>query len=134
MRSHGYRRFAESHFRRVANSYVYDFNDLPPRTRTSRKRKQIPIWPFYYHNWAFNRRTLRIVRANPKITYSNLRLRLGLDGRTVSKATLYREITKHGIMNWLARKRPFLNEEVVAKRLAWAREHELSGRGMAIPE
>ena len=48
--------------------------------------------------------TLRIVRANPKITYRDLRLRLGLDGTTVSKATLYREIKKHGITNWMAKK------------------------------
>jgi hypothetical protein len=73
---------------------------------------------------SLSRRLLRIIRSNPKIIYRDLRIQLGLLTKSVSKATLYREIKAHGITNWIAKKRPFLNPEVVAKRLKWAKEHE----------
>ena len=74
------------------------------------------------------RNLLREVRANPEITYKKLRVALGLHGKAVSKATLYREIKKHGITNWIAKKRPLLTPEVVAKRLKWAQDHEHWGK------
>jgi hypothetical protein len=66
---------------------------------------------------SLSRRLLRIIRSNPKIIYRDLRIQLGLLTKSVSKATLYREIKAHGIINWIAKKRPFLSPEVVAKRL-----------------
>ena len=67
------------------------------------------------------RNILRIVRANPKITYQALRHEAGV---AVHKNTLYRLLQKEGITNWLAKKRPLLTPEVVAKRYKWAKEHK----------
>src|SRR5436190_15635660 len=49
---------------------------------------------------ALRRRLLREVRAIPKIQYKDLRLNLGLHGKAVSKAILYRILKKEGIVNW----------------------------------
>jgi transposase len=73
---------------------------------------------------SLRRRLLREVHANPKIRYKDLRLNLDLDGKTVSRSTLYRILKEEGITNWLAKKRPLLTPEVVAKRLQFAKEHE----------
>ena len=75
-------------------------------------------------NEHLHRRLLREVRANPKIRYRDLRLNLGLDGKTVSKATLYRILKKEGIVNWLAKKRPLITPEVAAKHFQFAKDHE----------
>jgi len=73
---------------------------------------------------SLRRRVLREVRANPKIRYKNLRLNLGLDGKAISRSTLYRMLKEEGITNWLAKKRPLLTEEVVAKRFQFAKDRE----------
>ena len=69
-------------------------------------------------------RLLREVRANPKIRYRELRLNLGLHGKAISRSSLYRELKKEGITNWLAKKRPALTPEIAAKRLQFAKDHE----------
>ena len=38
----------------------------------------------------------------------------------VSRTTFYRTLKEHGIINWIAKKRPLLTEEHAAKRLAFA--------------
>ncbi len=48
---------------------------------------------------SLRRRLLHEVRANSKIRYKDLRLNLGLDGKAVSKTTLYRILKKEGITN-----------------------------------
>ena len=73
---------------------------------------------------SLRRRLLREVRANPKIRYRDLRLNPGLHGKAVSKSSLYRELKKEGITNWLAKKRPVLTSEIAAKRLQFAKDHE----------
>ena len=67
---------------------------------------------------------LREIRANPKIKYRDLQLNLDLNKKTVSKATLYRILKKKGIINWLAKQRPLITEEVAAKYLQFVKDHE----------
>ena len=66
------------------------------------------------------RNILRLVRLHPKWTYKTLLKEAGLE---VSHRTVYRVLKKHGIRNWLAKKRPELSPEVARTRLIWAREH-----------
>jgi Transposase len=63
---------------------------------------------------------LYVVRSTPKITYAVLKLEAGV---TVHKGTLYRLLKDEGTTNWLAKKRPLLNPEVVIQRLQWAKKH-----------
>jgi Transposase len=55
-------------------------------------------------------------------------LNLGLDGKAVSKATLYHILKDEGITNWLAKERPLITEEVAAKHLQFAKDHEHWGK------
>ena len=60
------------------------------------------------------RHIIRLARANPRITYKDLKEQCGV---SYSTSTLYRELKAYGLTNWLAKKRPLLTEEVAAKRL-----------------
>jgi Transposase len=64
---------------------------------------------------------LRIIRKNPKITYQVLKQESGV---TVHKNTIYRMLKSEGITNWLAKRRPLLIPEVVAKRLAFCKKYK----------
>jgi transposase len=66
----------------------------------------------------FERRLLRLVRANPKATYKWLIDQLGT---TLSHTTLYRILKKNGITNYRARKRPALTIQHTQKRYTWAK-------------
>lgn len=59
-------------------------------------------------------------RANPKITYEKLRSDAGVE---CSRTTIYRTLKVYGLTNWLAKKRPFLTEEVAKKGLDWCLTH-----------
>ena len=63
------------------------------------------------------RNILRIVRAEPKISYRTLQRYSGIK---VSKSTFYRLLKRHGITNWIAQKRPKLTPEIAALRLSFA--------------
>jgi transposase len=64
---------------------------------------------------------LRIIRRNLKLTYAALKLEANA---TVHKNTLYRMLKDEDITNWLAKKRPLLTLEVVAKRLKWVQKYK----------
>ena len=61
---------------------------------------------------------IRIARANPRITYEDLKKETLLD---ISHKTFYRVLKEYGLTNWLAKQRPLLTPEVAVKRLAWCR-------------
>ena len=61
------------------------------------------------------RHIIRLARANPRITYKDLKEQCGI---AYSTSTLYRELKTYGLTNWLIKKRLLLTEEVAAKRLA----------------
>jgi transposase len=63
---------------------------------------------------------LRIIRANPRVTYNVIKLEASV---AVSTSTLSRMLKEEGITNWLAKKRPLLKPEHVAKRLKFCKEH-----------
>ena len=56
---------------------------------------------------------LRLVRATPKIKYSEICIQTQLE---VSKSTFYRLLKKEGIKNWIANVRLFLSSESATKR------------------
>ena len=62
------------------------------------------------------RHIYRTVRSDPAIEYNKLKRDLKLP---YSRSTIYRIIRDSGLKNWLIKKRPFLTDEVAAKRLAW---------------
>jgi transposase len=64
---------------------------------------------------------LRLVRATPKIKYSEICIQTQLE---VSKSTFYRLLKKEGIKNWIAKVRPFLSSESAAKCFQWGKDHE----------
>jgi hypothetical protein len=68
----------------------------------------------------FERRDLRAVRMTPKITYQQLREQLHT---YLSHDTLARILDEHGISKWKSKKRPFLTEAAVKKRLQWGLQH-----------
>jgi hypothetical protein len=65
---------------------------------------------------ADERKLLRHVRLNPKDTYEQVREACGL---SIHRDAIKRILSRHGIINWRARRRPFLTEVNAAKRLAW---------------
>jgi hypothetical protein len=67
------------------------------------------------------RSILREIRKNPKISYQNLNQILP---EPVSQATLYRMLKRHGISNWVAKKRPFLTEEMATNRLTFTLKYK----------
>ena len=62
------------------------------------------------------RQILRIVRAEPTITYDKI---LEEIGNICCRRTIYRVLKDSNITNWIAKNRPFLTEEIAAKRLAF---------------
>ena len=71
------------------------------------------------HNDRDDRKILRIIRINPKITYAGLRREAGLE---FSRSTYYRILRANGITNWLSKKRPLLTKGHAMLRLAFARK------------
>jgi hypothetical protein len=67
------------------------------------------------------RKILRHVRIHPKDTYEKVKLACNL---TISTSTIKRILKEHGILNWRARRRPFLTEAHAARRLAWCLHHK----------
>lgn len=65
------------------------------------------------------RHLLRVVRLQPKISYSDIVEKTGLE---CHRKIVYRILKDHGITNWLVKKRPLLTPEVAAKRYAWCWE------------
>ena len=63
------------------------------------------------------RKVLRHVRANPRQTYAELIEACGL---SCHKNTVKAILRKHGIQNWIAKRRPYLTPAHAAQRLAWA--------------
>jgi len=66
------------------------------------------------------RAIMRMIKLNPKITYTELLERLGSQ---FSKATIYRILKANGVTNWHAKKRPLLKEQHAALRLSFARRY-----------
>ena len=64
---------------------------------------------------ADERNLLRHVRLHPKDTYTEVIVACGLK---IKRDTVKRILKKYGIVNWRARRRPFLTEKNAAKRLA----------------
>lgn len=60
------------------------------------------------------------IRQNPRATYRKVTEDLGLD---VSRITVQRILRELGITNWVAKKRPFLSEEAVKRRLEFCRKY-----------
>ena len=65
---------------------------------------------------ADERHILRIVRAEPKLTYAQVILATGV---TCKARTVKRILKSNGITNWRAKRRPELTAAHAAKRLAW---------------
>src|SRR5438067_9838041 len=63
------------------------------------------------------RRILREIRKNPKISYLKLYEACNLE---VSYSTFYCILKEHEISNWVTKKRPFLTLELAVQRLAFA--------------
>lgn len=92
------------------NALIRHTGDLKPRSGRPRKLTVRD-----------ERHILRIARREPRITYRDL---IAKSGVAVSHDTIYRLLREAGIINWIAKKRPFLTPEVAGKRYAWALEHE----------
>jgi Transposase len=69
---------------------------------------------------ATERKILRHVRLHPKDTYTQVILACDL---IIKRGTIRSILSRHGITNWRARRRPLLTEANAAKRLAWCLEH-----------
>lgn len=67
------------------------------------------------------RHIFRVIATNPKITAAQLVIQAVPH---VKKKTVYRFLKKSGIQKWRCRKRPLLNDERAAARLAWALQHD----------
>ena len=67
---------------------------------------------------------LHEVHANPKICYRDLWLNLGLHEKTIFKFSLYHELKKKSITNWLVKKRSVLTSEIAAKHFQFVKDHE----------
>ena len=89
-------------------------------TQPTNVTKKRPGRPLTYDD-RFERKLLRFVRPNPKATYAQIKSALDT---YLSHDVLYRILKKHGLTNWMCKKRPFLSEAVAKKRLAFALEHK----------
>ena len=72
------------------------------------------------HSIQDERAIMRIIKRDPKITYSALQREAGL---TLHRSTMRRIIKAHGYHNWRAKERPYLTEEQAKRRFEWAQEH-----------
>jgi IS30 family transposase len=61
-------------------------------------------------------RIVDYVRANPKHTYAQIRENVA---PTLSSRTIARILKPFGIGKWICKRRPYLTEQVVQKRLEW---------------
>jgi hypothetical protein len=68
----------------------------------------------------FERRVLRQARINPKMSYREMQDALNT---ILSFDTLYRILKSNGIINWLAKKRPYLTEAAAKMRHRWCIHH-----------
>jgi transposase InsO family protein len=69
---------------------------------------------------ADERNLLRHVRLNPKDTYTQVIIACNLDCEVSTIKTI---LSRHGISNWRAKRRPLLTEAHAAARLAWCLAH-----------
>ena len=69
---------------------------------------------------AEERKVVRHVQIHPKDYYAQIKKACDL---SFSHQTIKKILAKHGIVNWRARRRPFLTEEMAAARLAWCLKH-----------
>ncbi|OAL18659.1 hypothetical protein AYO22_10478 [Fonsecaea multimorphosa] len=98
----------------IPKSTVSDILQNPqpdPNSRTGRPKKITK---------RAERRILRAIKVNPKISYAELRRRLDLD---VSDQTIRRLLHNHHIKKWMAKKRPKLTEKAAKARYEWALAH-----------
>jgi hypothetical protein len=68
------------------------------------------------YDHVFVRNLLRFVRTNPKVTYAGIRLALPT---TLKNDTLRDILKQHGIINWRAKKRPYLTRVHAQQRRRW---------------
>jgi hypothetical protein len=66
-------------------------------------------------------KVLRFVRVSLKSTYNNVQKEYGVN---LLISTLKRILQKHSILNWRAKKRPALTEEVARKRYLWCKAQQ----------
>ena len=64
---------------------------------------------------ADERNLIRHVRLYPKDTYAQVKIACGLK---IKRTTIKKILKRHGIINWRARRRPFLTKANAVKRLA----------------
>ena len=67
---------------------------------------------------------LHEVHANLKICYRDLWLNLDLHEKIIFKFSLYHELKKKNITNWLVKKRSVLTSEIAAKHFQFVKDHE----------
>ena len=67
---------------------------------------------------AEERKLIRHVRLNPKDTYAQV---TEACQPSIKKGTIKKILKEYGIVNWRARRRPFLSEKHAAKRLVWCK-------------
>jgi len=70
---------------------------------------------------AEERKLIRHVRLHPKDTYTQVKEACAL---RCGKTTIKKILKEYSIINWRARRRPFLTETNAAKRLAWCKKHK----------
>ena len=99
---------------RIADSTVRDTISLDllrdkgySKPRTGRPEK-------YFER--FKRNLVHFVRREPKASMAKIRKHMGVK---ISNGTITRILDAVGIWHWKCKKRLYLTEEVVAKRLAW---------------
>ena len=63
----------------------------------------------------------RYVNNHPNWTYNKLLSELPF---TTSRSTVYRILKEYGIIKWLAKKRPMLNETAAFRRLQWCQNYQ----------
>jgi transposase len=64
---------------------------------------------------------LRYIRRVPKAQYKDIKRECNT---SLSDSTLYRLLKKHGITNWLCKKRPFLSKQAAKARSTWVTERK----------
>ena len=67
---------------------------------------------------------LHEVHINFKICYRDLWLNLDFHEKTIFRFSLYHELKKKSIINWLVKKKSVLTSEIAAKHLQFMKDHE----------
>ena len=99
---------------KVLDQTVHDTLKLDLLRNDSASRAR-PGRPDKYSN-RFKRNLILFVQKNPKASYAKIRKHFK---SKISNKTINRILDTVGIYHWRCKKRPFLTEEVAAKRLAW---------------